>query len=178
MGLKLARFLRQKGFSVFMTRAADKTVTIEERLRRINRKKNLVLFISIHANSSYNSQASGIETFCLKQSLFSRGPSSMDQCSVSFVQNKNSIMYKKSWELASRLQKNILLYAKREYPRIINRHVKHSVARMLLGVPLPGVLIEIGFLSNKIEARLLKKEYYRTLLAQGIFKGIVQFVHQ
>lgn len=48
-----------------------------------------------------------------------------------------------------------------------------NVKYPLLGmVPTPSVSVEMGFLSNKQEADLLKKESYQKRIASGIYKGI------
>ena len=41
---------------------------------------------------------------------------------------------------------------------------------------MPNLLIEVGFLTNKSEAQLLNKSYYRAQIAHAIFKGIEEYV--
>ena len=47
---------------------------------------------------------------------------------------------------------------------------------MLVGASMPNLLIEVGFLTNKSEAQLLNKAYYREQIAKAIFQGIQEYV--
>jgi len=50
--------------------------------------------------------------------------------------------------------------------------VKGARFQVLKGIRMPGVLIEIGFVSNLNEERLLKTSAYREKIAEGILEGI------
>ena len=41
---------------------------------------------------------------------------------------------------------------------------------------MPNLLVEVGFISNKSEAKLLTKSNYRNQMALGIYKGIEQYI--
>ena len=56
-----------------------------------------------------------------------------------------------------------------------NRGVKQAGFHVLVGADMPNVLIELGFLSNKNEEKLLGKSSYRQKLANAIFDAIIIF---
>ena len=58
---------------------------------------------------------------------------------------------------------------------IKNRGVKQAGFYVLSELDMPHVLIELGFLSNKKDARLLNKSRYRQKMAEAIFRAIVKF---
>jgi len=170
--------LRAQGFTVVMTRTKDAGISLEHRVHKIAKSKPADLFVSIHANSSANSAASGIETFCLTPSLFRTVSCSLSpQCG--FAMDKLlACTDKKSLLFAKLLQRHVVHSARRAFPKVVDRKVKHAVARMLLGINIPGILLEVGFLTNKKEAELLCTANYQSVLAQGICKSVVDYFHR
>ena len=65
---------------------------------------------------------------------------------------------------------------KKELPKTRNRGIKQAGFHVLVGASMPNLLIEVGFLTNKSEAQLLNKSYYRAQIAQAIFEGIEEYV--
>ena len=55
----------------------------------------------------------------------------------------------------------------------IDRKVKHSVSQVLLGVQMPVILVEVGFLSHPKESLLLNDAHYQSCIARGICDGIL-----
>jgi len=175
IGLKVAALLRSRGFKVLLTRDADKTVSLAQRVNTTNAYRCADLLISIHANSSQSGMASGIETFCLKQSLFAHRVSMLPTQYRSIVTNQQTARYAYGNLLAESLQKNIVGSVQKINPSVVDRAVKYAVAQMLLGIDIPGALIEVGFLTNKKEAKLLGSTDYHRMLARGIVRGIVLY---
>ena len=56
-----------------------------------------------------------------------------------------------------------------------NRGVKQAGFYVLVGATMPNVLVEVGFISNKQEAKKLSKAYYRRQIAESIYNAIVDF---
>lgn len=69
-------------------------------------------------------------------------------------------------KIADELTKS--LETKREYQEIKNMYLNRSVK-------VPGVLIELGFLSNYYDRELLLKQEYQEEIADKIVKGIVNY---
>ena len=61
---KIQKKLKEKNYRVFLTRSVDRSVSLEKRAS-IAQKVNADLFISIHANASYQKLSGGFETYYL-----------------------------------------------------------------------------------------------------------------
>ncbi|MBT5536557.1 N-acetylmuramoyl-L-alanine amidase, partial [Candidatus Poribacteria bacterium] len=57
-----------------------------------------------------------------------------------------------------------------------DRGVKEAGFVVLLGLRVPSALVELGFLTNADEGRLLSEEAYRDKLARGVAAGILRYV--
>ncbi len=77
---------------------------------------------------------------------------------------------KQSEELAAEIQVQL-----GQVLNIKDRGVKQAGFYVLTDLDMPHVLIELGFLSNKKDARLLNKARYRQKMAEAIFRAIVKF---
>jgi N-acetylmuramoyl-L-alanine amidase len=66
----------------------------------------------------------------------------------------------------------------RTHKAFVDRSVKPTVSQLLLGTNKPAALIELGFVSNTDEARLLVDTAYQRSLAQGICTGIMSYFEQ
>ena len=56
-----------------------------------------------------------------------------------------------------------------------NRGVKQAGFYILVGASMPNVLIELGFITNRQDYKLLSKSKYRTKMAQSIFEAIITY---
>ena len=79
---------------------------------------------------------------------------------------------KESEKLAVFMQNSI----KHELPKTRNRGIKQAGFHVLEGASMPNLLIEVGFLTNKSEAKLLNKSSYRKQMARGIYNGIASYI--
>ena len=86
---------------------------------------------------------------------------------ASIAQNQ---IIKESEFLASEIQNNL-----DKVLTIKNRGVKQAGFYVLHGINMPSVLIELGFITNKKDVRLLNKSRYRQKMAEAIFRSVVTF---
>jgi len=171
--------LKEAGHNVILTRSTDQSLTLLERSQLADQLK-ADLLVSIHANSagSLGHQASGIETYYI-------GDSSLSSNDIRFLavntsKKLESTNLKKyfenhhyqSKELASSIQESILSSLNKQNIEVKNRGIKPHVFRLFLHSSIPTALVEVGFISNRHEAALLKKSSYRQTLAHGICQGI------
>ena len=56
-----------------------------------------------------------------------------------------------------------------------NRGIKQAGFHVLVGASMPNVLIEVGFLTNKNEAKQLNKKQYKRKIAESIFNAIKEY---
>lgn len=169
VGFQVADGLKKKGYRVICTRTADTFVPLDERTSFANKEK-ADLFVSIHANGSVNKDAAGIETYWAPYALLKQEAAGCDPVNPHFkkcAQRKDEL----SKMLAHELHKEVLGVAQKEY-KVKDRSVKQAVSQVLLGTDMPSALIELGFLSNDVEARQLANKHYHKQIAQGICSGI------
>ncbi|WP_413677050.1 N-acetylmuramoyl-L-alanine amidase family protein [Prochlorococcus marinus] len=146
---QVSRLLREKGINVKLTRYRDIDVDLQQRVSIANRS-NADAFISIHANASRGNRRdiSGIETF------FYRGY--------------------KGRTLASNIQKQLLMISEGSP----NRGVRQSNFFVIRHTNMPAALVEVGFITGRLDARLLSQTSYRKKIAFAISKGIINYLRQ
>lgn len=175
VGLELAQLLNKNGFKVAMTRNNDSDVPLDLRTSFANATKNNDLFVSIHANYAKSDNTSGIETYYLHNSLFKNFFSTLNKQTKRLIAKLELDRCKKSELFAKSLHSHVLSSVQKKNAQIVDRKVKQAISQVLLGTSMPAALIEIGFLTNKFEAFLLKDKQYERLLAQGICNGIISY---
>jgi N-acetylmuramoyl-L-alanine amidase len=173
---RVAYFLRKEGMDVCMTREDDRFIPLEHRTTYANKNIKADLFVSIHANGAPNESASGIETFCAQPHLFSDLMREQDPRTYQQVARSESQRCNLSCKLAQSVHEQVISHARTVQADVKDRKVKNTVSQVLLGTDMPSALIEIGFLSNAYEARLLSTPLYQDTIAQGICKGIVSYI--
>ena len=155
---KLNTELVRRGIKVVLTRNDDVYIPLDKRTSLSN-KHDCSIFISLHANYSSNPQVSGLEIFYSEMSLLGRSNLKKDL---------------QSEKLATNIHKQLLNSLKSF--SIVDRKVKKEVSQVLLGTDMPSVLIELGFLSNKIEAGNLCNSKYQERIVNGIVYGVEQYL--
>lgn len=179
IGLELVDQLHKQGIEALLTRHDDETLALDQRTTFANTHLKGDLFISLHANWAANSTTCGIETFCLSPDLFNgTGKNSSTSLALCYLFEKR---YEQSYKLAHYIHENILDTVKKKYADVIDRKVKYQVAQVLLGTQthMPGVLVELGFVSNEREVyRLAKNKKYQQDLVGGLCNGITQFLQE
>lgn len=109
-------------------------------------RKEAKVFVSIHCNSA-EGEANGIETFYTEQ----KG--------------------EESQKLAQLLQKNVIAQTQAR-----DREVKAEDYTVIVRTDMPAALVEVGFLSDPEECKLLRQEDYQRKLAEGIAAGILAYL--
>lgn len=162
---RVAALLRACGYRVNLTRGGDYYVPLAERCR-IQRQHKSDLFVSIHVNAAAKSGFYGIETFALTPAgaaSTSGGPPS-DKSHGGNRFDANNLL------LAHSIQKALL-----RRTGAFDRGVKRARWAVLRDIAAPGVLVEVGFVSNPREERLLLDPNYREKIARGIAEGIIAY---
>jgi len=155
IGMSLYNFLKDQDFNVYLTRKKDVFVDLDKRTSFANSIPGNSIFISIHANHSNNNNASGVESYYLDHDLLR---------SI----NKNKI-------LCELLHNKLIDDLKNINKNIVDRKIKGSVSQVLLGTEMASVLIEVGFVSNKKEEKLLSSPEYTQAIAKSLSEGIKSY---
>ncbi|HVB07343.1 MAG TPA: N-acetylmuramoyl-L-alanine amidase [Candidatus Acidoferrales bacterium] len=188
VALRLGKLIHEKlpGAQVIYTRKTDVFVPLEERTAIAN-QANADLFISIHANSSHDEQARGIETYYLN---FTSSPDALETASRENALSDASIhqlqgliqkiarndKIEESRELATDIQNSLTGKLRQVSTAERNRGVTKAPFVVLIGANMPSVLSEISFLSNPTDERMLERPAQRERIAQGIFRGVENYL--
>ena len=188
VALRLGKLIQQRipGAEVVYTRKDDTFVPLEERTAIANQER-ADLFISIHANSSSDRSARGIETYYLN---FATSAEAMEVAARENALSQSSIhelqdLIKKiaanekveeSKELASDIQESLAKRLRQAGTAERNRGVKKAPFVVLIGANMPSVLSEISFISNPGDERMLKKPDQRQRVAEGLFYGVESYL--
>jgi N-acetylmuramoyl-L-alanine amidase len=184
---RLGRLLEARlGAEVIYTRQDDTFIPLETRTAIANRER-ADLFISIHANSSRDSDARGVETYYLN---FTSSPEALEVAA-----RENAVSEKSIHELQD-LVKKIALKEKIEESRefagdvqeslygglalnnagIRNRGTKKAPFIVLIGANMPSILAEISFVSNPTDERKLETSEHRQRIAESLYRGVSKYV--
>jgi N-acetylmuramoyl-L-alanine amidase len=168
---------------VLITREDDRYPTLEDRVEMANavdlEANEAIIYVSIHANSSFNKNARGFEVWYLnpdyRRTLVEPSGSGGPERDVSSILNDmleeefttESVILAKG--ISSGLQAQVGAESQ-------NRGIRADEWFVVRNARMPSVLVETGFLSNADEVGLLGREDYLRRLADGIYNGIVDFV--
>jgi N-acetylmuramoyl-L-alanine amidase len=151
--LKLGKLLGKQGLNVIYTRINDNPNFPQDQRQNLAKRVGIAntsevdYFISIHCNSSNDKQAHGVETYCYK--LGGNGE-----------------------KLAKSIQESII-----NNTSLYNRGVKTANFYVIKYTQMPAVLIEMAFISNLEEEKLLKDEIFQDKIAIAIAKGICNYLN-
>ena len=188
VALRLGKIIQQRlpGAEVTYTRQDDAFVPLENRTAIANQAK-ADLFISIHANSSRDHKARGVETYYLN---FSASQEAMEVASRENALSQGSIhelqdLIKKiarnekieeSRELAVDIQDSLTKRLQKINRSLKSRGVRKAPFVVLIGANMPSVLSEISFISNPADEQLLKKPENRQRVAEGLYRGVESYL--
>ena len=189
--LSIARLLAKKikekiGCAVFLTRNKDVFLSLERRTAIANMKK-ADLFISLHINAHRNRNTWGLETYFLniatdeRSMLVAARENATSEKNISDLQAiLNDLMLNtkinESSRLAHEVQGGMFLQVKRRYKRAKNLGVKQAPFYVLIGAEMPAILVETGFLTNRMEGKRLLNKRYQETVAEGITSGIKAYI--
>lgn len=166
---------------VLMTRTGDTYPTLEDRVELANGVKTgpneAILYISIHANSAFNKSSSGFEVWYLSPDYRRTVIDKADAETSEILPILNSMMEEEftteSILIAKSISDSLEVTIGDKSP---NRGIKEESWFVVRNAKMPSVLIELGFVSNPAEAKLLSDEAYLKKCSTGIYNGLVNFI--
>ncbi len=195
VALKLGKLIKEHhpSVKVVYTRDSDTYLTLNERSDIAN-KHNADLFISIHANSMpKGGKASGSETFVmgLDKTGANMEVAKRENAVITFEEDYSS-KYEgydpnspESFIIFSLMQNSYLEQSlalaslvQEELPKTSiknNRGVKQAGFLVLWRTAMPSVLIELGFISNSADEKILAKADGQEQLARAICKAFTSY---
>lgn len=191
--LKVGKLLEnEKDFKIIYTRTSDVFIELANRPKIAN-KANANLFVSIHCNSVKNFEPSGTETFVMGLSR--------SNMNLEVAKSENSVIllednYKEKYQgfdpkkpeslIGLTMMQEENLNNSIKLATIIQDHFTSNLERKSRGVKqqplwvldaayMPGVLIELGFLSNKEEGEFLDSDEGQNKMARQIANAILNY---
>lgn len=188
---RLRKHLQAKGFKVRLTREDDRYLKLSQRTALAN-QWGADVFVSVHVNAlPLGRHAKGVEIYLMAL------PSDKDAMQLALIENKDvdngdngSVASDKRTRMLLQILGDMQQNAKiNESTGLAEsmfgcgrsgglpmRRVAQAPFYVLRGAGMPSVLIEMGFITEKAEARLLRDGGYQEKLARSLAQGIVQYV--
>jgi N-acetylmuramoyl-L-alanine amidase len=168
--------------SIVMTRSDDTFIKLEERSAMANTLQEVsgeaVLFISIHANATLRTKATGFEVWYLppsfRRTLVQPEDTGSDPALSKIV---NSMLEEEISMESVVLAREILRGLDEQIgTRSPNRSLKEEAWAVVRNSRMPAVLVEVGYVTNPGEAALLSDPAYLQDIAEGLYNGVVAFI--
>ncbi len=189
MSKELKKQLEAKGkYKVYLTRSTDIFIPLRDRVK-IARKYEADLFVSIHADSAPNKNAKGLSVYTLSETA-----SDKEAQALADRENKADVISGLNLVEQSQEVSDVLIsLAQREtrnrsseFARCMETQMRKSVRlvsdahrfagfAVLKAPDVPSVLLEMGYLSNREEEKLLKQASYRKKLSALTVKAIDKY---
>ncbi len=178
------------GIKVILTRRRDVYVPLLKRAE-IAARDGADAFVSIHADSlPHHPRYGGITVFKASPALFAKAQNTAEEIakkvrlcsdvmcwSISpvLVSLSSTVTFVESGRLARDIEKSLRVSTKHLSEMVGIRDMRRNI--LVLKTPgRPAVLIEVGFLTNRRDRRLLVKSWYQWKIARGIAKGIERYI--
>ncbi len=184
---RLHNILKAEGVEVVMTRSGDTFVSLAARAQIAN-DSGSDLFLSIHANANRVKSMNGFEVYYINPNIGDASRSYNSAKKDELIFNEDCFA-DSSTQVKAILWDMIYTHARAEAIELsgsICRSAKENLGVEVLGVKkgryavlkdahMPAILVEVGFLSNSKEERMLNNAYYRQKIAESIAEGISDY---
>jgi N-acetylmuramoyl-L-alanine amidase len=187
---RLSAVLTARGYDVRMTRTTDTLINLAHRPKMANewRGNRPGLFLSIHANGVSDGRVRGFETFFLSEARTEdeRRVAEMENAAIAYETTDRVVGTSDLDFILNNLRNDYYIRASHTLAGLVqdtfdsfhtgaNRGVKQAGFRVLIGAFMPAVLIELGFLSNPSEERLLGTDAFQARAAAAIADAVDRF---
>ena len=185
MGKELRNKLEKAGYRVVMTRDRDMAIPLRKRIDKAHQAKG-DLFISIHADSALNTKAKGLSIYTISERA-----SDKEAAALAERENKADIILgldvgdyqpevsnilidlaKRDTMAKSSLYADLVVQEMKKKVKLVPNAHRFAGFVVLKSPNIPSVLLEMGYLSNKEEEKLLQKSAYRAKLAEALTKAV------
>ncbi len=187
MGKELKKIL-EEGYKVYLTRSTDIFIPLRERVR-IARRHKADLFLSIHADSAVNRSAKGLSVYTLSETASDKEAAALAEREnkADVIGGLNLVEHSKEVSdilinLAQRESMNrssefatFMVQEMRKSVQLVDNTHRFAGFAVLKAPDIPSALLEMGYLSNRTEERLLKQQSYRKKLAVSTSRAVNKF---
>jgi N-acetylmuramoyl-L-alanine amidase len=188
IALRLRRLMENTSLEVLMTREADETLQLEQRVDFAN-ANNADIFVSIHVNWMEPREIRPLETYyvgatndpaLIKLARIENRDSGYSLADYRRLLDKIYLDTRReeSHKLAKTINSELYRSLSQINPELENRGVKMAPFAVLIGTQMPAVLAEVSCLSNEEDVKLLINADYREKIAQALFRGILSYTNK
>jgi len=168
---------------ILITRSGDSYPSLEDRVEMANAVEltanEAIIYVSIHANAAFNKNARGFEVWYLnpeyRRKLVEPGAPGGPSDDIAPILNA---MLEEEFTTESIILARSLVTSLQETIGDVspNRGVKAEEWFVVRNARMPSVLVEMGYITNLEEAKLLATEDYLRRVAEGIYNGVAEFI--
>ncbi len=177
-----------KRFNVVMTRDADEFLRLDERVR-IGRQSDADLFISIHADTIRYHQVRGATVYTISEkasdeiaAAIAEQENLADSIAGAELEDENrdvadilvDLVRRETQTYSIRFARSLVEELSSDVELIKNPH-RSAGFRVLTAPDMPSVLVELGYLSNPKDEKLLRDPKWRAKAAANIVKAVSLF---
>lgn len=175
-------------YKVILTRDKDKSLSLEKR-KDIANKAKANIYISLHTDSIDNKNISGASVYTLSKEAMNEESQTLSSKKNKHSILKNENLLKENKEIADVIigivyqdtQNSSIKLAKvtseilSQEIKMLNKHQRVGSFKVLKGVDIPGILVEIGYLSNENDFQNLQNKTYQKVFVRSMSKAINQY---
>lgn len=180
--------LRTGRYRVLMTRDSDNFILLHDRVK-MARKEKAQLFISLHADAHPTADARGLSIYTLSETasdketeLLAQQENKVDELGGLDLKTEDEDVADILRDLATRETKNksyelaeAILDSLDKKIKTLPKPHRYAGFRVLKTTDIPAALVEIGFLSNSEDEKLLSSQEYRDKVVRSVVKGVDTF---
>lgn len=167
---------------ILLTREDDTYPTLDERVRIANSVKladnEAIVFVSVHANASFNKKARGYEVWYLSPEFRRTVIDAENYSAPGDVLPILNAMMEEEFTTESILIAQSILdgFDRLIAPASPSRGIKAEEWFVVRNARMPSVLVELGFITNAEDAALMADSAYLRKFSQAIYSGITDFI--
>ncbi len=189
IGREIGDALAEAGYAVVFTRSSDRFVSLAERTEIAHKTRGDV-FLSIHANASPDRDVAGVETFFLSTDA-------TDEDALRLAELENAVLRPATvvpgteyvvggilgdlaWNAHLERSSRLAAEVQRRLARLPgpSRGVKQAPFVVLMGVNMPAVLVETGFVTNPREGKRLLRSSHQRAIARSVAEALDGYERQ
>ncbi len=189
LALRLAKKIKEelsKNTSSYLTRSLDRSVSLQERADLADLLK-ADLFLSIHFNSSTNEKSHGFELYYLDNN---------SNAANNKVEKAENLNLKGEELIVNQILVDLVVQQTVSFSKLLaqtvhekmgpimkshgiqDRGVKPGLFYVLALSKRPGLLIEVGFVSNNSELKKVNEDRFLKDVAKGISAGVISYIQK
>jgi N-acetylmuramoyl-L-alanine amidase len=187
--LKIAKMLKKElrantDKNIKLTRSTDIYIPLNKR-----NVKGADLFISVHVNASLNRKTRGVETYYLDWAHDKKARNIAARENKEATEKESDVLRfilddlartgnrLSSEQLAIKVQGSLAGGLKKKYSDVVSNGVRGAPFYVLSHSKVPGILVEVSYISNARDEKRLRDERYLKEIVTGITNGILAYIN-